>query len=112
MTQSGPPAFIWYRFHGCGLYSLGVYKRTKAKSVTDGRTDGQTDKLKTISLCGDDRKVTTGRHLDDGKVTTACRSDNRKVMTSHFSDLSSKLYNRHNEYNIYMNIMTVPWIYI
>ena len=52
MTQSRPPAFIWYRFYGCGLRSLGVYKRTKSKkkSVTDGRTDGQTDKSKTISL--------------------------------------------------------------
>ena len=28
MTQSGPAAFIWYRFHGCGLHSLGVFKRT------------------------------------------------------------------------------------
>ena len=29
MTQSRPPAFIWYRFHGYGLRSLGVYKRKK-----------------------------------------------------------------------------------
>ena len=42
MTQSGPPAFIWYRFHGCGLHSLGVYKRTKSKKERDGQTDGRT----------------------------------------------------------------------
>ena len=43
MTQSRPLAFIWYRFHSCGLRSLWVYKRTKSKkSVTDGRTDRPT----------------------------------------------------------------------
>ena len=41
MTQSRPPAFIWYRFHGCGLRSLWVYKRTKSKKRA-WRTDRRT----------------------------------------------------------------------
>ena len=39
MSHSGPSDFKSYRFHGCGLQSLGVWKRTKSKKAW--RTDRQ-----------------------------------------------------------------------
>ena len=83
MTQSRPPAFIWYRFHGCGLRSLGVYKRTKSKKERDGRTDGQTDKSKTISL----------RFAGDNKHNC------KRCEKYHNSDDEALQHVRHRQYN-------------